>query len=227
MRWSKDDWLADLLGKSCFNLVADHSPDIRIPPIKLDAPAFLSAKVDVTKPGLISMLEKDGFSLSATALTLTADNYLPEATKARLARPDDEPAVRNIAATAFSETRFHCDPCIPVQTADRIKEEWAANYFSGNRGDSMIVVEDEGSVAGFLLAIKQPDNFVIDLIAVGTSARNKGYGKAMIDRLGEHYGSPGLSIRVGTQLSNTRSLEFYQKLGFRLTSAHYMFHKHI
>jgi ribosomal protein S18 acetylase RimI-like enzyme len=226
MDWHEDQWLAGLLGKKCLTLGTGNG-SAGLSGLGGHAPALYTAKVATSNLALANQLERDQFLLVDTTVTLQLSTYAGGVSKARFAVPEDEPAVRRIAAESFTLSRFHADKEIEADTANRIKEEWAANYFCGKRGDCMLVIEDNGKVAGFLLAIKSNNGAIIDLIAVQTGHRQKGYGKQLVDKLWVQFAGPGAFIRVGTQITNIRSLVFYQKMGFRQEASHYVFHKHV
>ena len=133
-----------------------------------------------------------------------------------------------IAARSFRTSRFHLDPSIPNETADRIKAAWAENYFAGHRGDLMLIAEQDGEVAGFLQALRgSNDTLVIDLLAVAEAAARRGLARAMIERLAaEARGQQASALRVGTQAANLPSCRLYESLGFRLTAAETVLHFH-
>lgn len=156
-------------------------------------------------------------------LTRPAGTVPGQRAPVRFAKPDDAPPVKALAATAFVYGRFHCDPEIGHETAAKLKAEWAGNYFSGKRGDRMIVSEDDQGIGGFLQLLTIGDETVIDLIAVDARCRNKGVARSMI-ALAAGDGRP---MRVGTPVANTPSLALYEKLGFRLATASYVLHLHL
>lgn len=143
----------------------------------------------------------------------------------REAKESDRPAVEAIAGDAFSQTRFHLDPLISNHVADGLKAKWAGNYFSGERGDGMIVALKDTEVVGFLQYFVSDRSLTIDLIAVSERHRGKGIGSAMIALAGNPK-EPLQKMIVGTQISNTRSLRTYERLGFRICSSSYILHYH-
>lgn len=228
MQWSEDSWLGSLLGKPCFNLLNVPGLTVGIPLFKGSTPAFLSAKIPSANFSVIHALENSNFQLVDTNLSLVLKDFgTVRNNKARQSSPEDETAVREIAAKSFRSSRFHNDPAIADEVADNIKAQWAGNFFAGNRGDCLIVTERNGEIAGFLLVLKREENVIIDLIAVDERFRNQGCGREMIGFLWQYLGDEFSQIIVGTQLSNASSLNFYQNLGFRLDSSAYVYHKHI
>ena len=103
------------------------------------------------------------------------------------------------------------------------------NYFHGQRGDALFVVEHATLVVGFLLAIdSKKSGFIIDLIAIDKAFQGRGLARSLIAFAYDFFSSKNsaVGITVGTQVSNTRSLRLYQKSGFEFASTNYMLHLH-
>jgi ribosomal protein S18 acetylase RimI-like enzyme len=142
------------------------------------------------------------------------------------ATPDMVDAVGEIAARSFVYDRFHRDPVIADSVADGLKRCWATNFFAGKRGDWMVVACEGDRPAGFLQLLRMPDSaLVIDLIAVTAAQRGRGLARAMIAFACRNCGCSG-PIVVATQVGNTSSVRLYEKMGFRLDAAQYVFHHH-
>lgn len=191
---------------------------------------FVGAKVSVQDVATLTHLQKQGFYVIDTNIQLSASGKIHHAEKTlvRFAEPDDENEVRSMARCSFAHNRFHRDPEISDFVASKIKEEWAGNYFSGNRGKWMIVAEEQGAVQGFLQLLKRDEQtIIIDLVAVAQESRGRGLAKAMISYSTQAcLESPG-EIQTGTQIANTASLGLYLSLGFRIISASYVLHLHV
>ena len=219
-----DAWLSGLLDRPAYHLGAGADPATPVA-----APAFVDAKVPTGDIARVQQLINAGFRLVDTNVRL---DRAPGALKAaaveahiRPAEPRDAEGVKAIAADSFRFDRFHADPQIPNATADRIKAAWAGNFFSGARGDRMVVAADGASILGFLQIIDQPEYSVIDLIAVAASAQGRGLATAMI----AHAIANGRAVawRVGTQIANVPSLRLYERMGFLVTESQYVFHRQI
>ena len=146
----------------------------------------------------------------------------------RFARPDDKNSVFKLASENFKFTRFHNDPNIPNKIANKIKGNWTTNFFEGNRGNEMIVAEESQNIVGFLLLIYKKDSLIIDLIAVSKRYLRKGIAFKMVTFLltNQKFSfHPEHLIKVGTQISNISSLNFYKKIGFEIQSTNLVLHK--
>lgn len=219
----RDKWLEERLNRPAFTLPVDA-------PVECEphsGAAFIQTKVPITDSTRADRLIRVGYSLVETAVVLEkAIKPAPPHVGVRFARPDDETSVRRIAGSVFRFSRFHMDPAIPLDAANRIKEDWAGNFFSGSRGTHMVVQEDAGAVVGFLLLIIQNDTLIIDLVGVSAGAQGRGYGRSMIDFAANNIDGPHRFL-VGTQLCNVPSLAYYNGHGFRVVDARYSLHRHI
>ncbi|PCJ99947.1 MAG: hypothetical protein COA45_03800 [Zetaproteobacteria bacterium] len=221
MRRHDDKWLSEIFGYPAFRIEVTGEESL-----DLTAPCFAYAKVDVQDIDAAKTLTNRGFFIVDTNVSYISTRAMAqnpaENIVIRAAKSEDKDSVRQIAGEAFSLTRFHADPCIDNAMADQIKSDWAGNYFSGDRGDEMLVAEKGGQVIGFNQILIRDGVAIIDLIAVKTSAQGQGVGKAMMAKLQERYDT----LRVGTQLVNKSSIALYEKMGFCFEKAHYVLHYH-
>lgn len=233
----EDQWLGAMLGRPAYRIVGQSSSLVAA-----DLPqgeAFIDARVDVGDFQALSHLQGLGFAVIDCNVTLEWSferpvemesiklETPPSLRNIRFADMGDEQGVRALAKEAFQYDRFHRDPRISDNVADIIKEEWAGNFFSGNRGTWMVISTDDEGVTGFVqLLCFEKDALVIDLVAVATRSRRKGLGYSMIDFALRNCVGKFPRIRVGTQLGNSPSLQFYEAMGFRLRNAAYVLHRH-
>lgn len=227
MPWQRDEFLARCLG---FPVIRLKDPAAARAAIEAAGAGdwMIEARVPADRPAAVASLSQCGFRIVDTnvQLTRTARPAVPTA-RCRLARPADEPAVRAIAASAFTQTRFHLDSRIPAAAANRVKEEWAGNFFRGQRGEWLVVAEDEAGVCGFNLVLRTPrDSLVVDLIAVDPRGQRRGFGAELMEFAAATCLGRPADVAVGTQVANVHSLGLYLKLGFRPASATYVFHLH-
>ena len=234
--WTRDDWLSACLEKAAYRLAvplgasAAHLGDALQRDLQaFEEPVFFAfAKVPMYELGSRTALADAGFRLIETSLQFSrrGGSSFQKDERIRLATPGDRAEVAEVAARSFVFTRFHQDPLVPHPAADRIKREWAENYFTGTRGDSMLVAEVNGQVAGFCLLLHRDDGArVIDLIAVDPDHRRLGLGAALCNGSEQELGDCK-ELVVGTQACNTPSVRMYERVGFRFISAGYVFHFH-
>lgn len=230
-----DAWLATLIGKPALRL----RPDVdRTDPAVHEAlatalrgPSMITAKVATTDIATVQWLASLGFCVVDVNVQLVREcegraSQPPQVFrgKVRLATADDEKNVAYIAREAFRYDRFHLDPLISEEVARDVKEAWVRNYFSGERGDAMVVAEVERTVEAFLLLLVSPgEGTTIDLIAVDPVRQGRGLAAAMIEFASMF--EPRRFV-VGTQAANIASIRLYEKLGFRVSSTQYVMHAH-
>ena len=227
-----DRWLADRLGKPAFHLMgALDAPGNWVVDVEhhlAASPLFANVKVAVDDVHGAARAGNLGFVLIDTNLRFSAArSSIPAAClpEVGLASPDMADAIGAIAEGAFVFDRFHRDPRTHTQ-AGAIKREWARNFFAGARGDWMVAASRSGVPVGFLQLLRSSnDELIIDLIAVEASCAGQGIAAAMIGFAAKNCEVSGPMV-VGTQVANTRSIRLYERLGFRLQSAQYVFHHH-
>lgn len=222
-----DAWLSDHIGRPAYTLVGDlaqathsHLPRKR---------CFICAKTPVEDLASARRLNDLGFNKIEKLVTLErAPSPMAHATgSARFAREQDVDDVTALAGRAFQLDRFRSDSELGPAIASRLKQEWAANFFSGKRGDWMVVTENQDRVIGFLLLFRDTNGLiVIDLIACADEHRGKGLARDMIRFAAKQCAGDRLGFKVGTQQTNTPALKLYESLGFHRTLEKYTFHKH-
>lgn len=220
----EDAWLGERLGCSAWTVEDDDDADA----LAKGVPGFYQAKVPAADVARVGELEAAGFRVVDVNLTLRRepDGAIPHGSLvARDARHEDRDAVLAIAERDYTVSRFHLDPAIPDEVARRIKRDWAENFFRGQRGDRLFVVELEDRVVGFHLVIDRPEASIIDLIAVSEPARRSGAGRALVTALLES--SQARPVLVGTQVSNVGALGFYERLGFTALASQFVLHRHV
>lgn len=229
-----DKWLSGIFAREVYKVVVDDefitgSEQERLSEL-CNKPVFVYSKVPVEPLDYVQFLEGLDFGLVDTQVIFekriaNASDFSGNCVL-RFAEPADHEKVRELAEESFECSRFHLDPKITVQTASRIKAQWAANYFAGNRGQQMIVSEIEGRIVGFAQLLYIAERSVaVDLIAVDKKVRRKGIGCDML-RYAECHHQRFEKICVGTQVANTASIRLYEKFGFRFVGANYTFHFH-
>jgi ribosomal protein S18 acetylase RimI-like enzyme len=228
--WLQDVFLEQWLGYPVFRLKNPSHVREVVAAAAVHPEWMIEARVAVSDVDVLARLTHEGFRVIDTNVQLTRAVAAVDgvaAANCRFAHAPDEAAVRAIAGRAFTQTRFHLDPAIPNAVADRIKQEWAGNFFSGKRGDWMVVAPDEHGPSGFLQLLRGADDtVVIDLIAVAKQGRGKGLARSMIAYAATSCLGREATLVVGTQIANVTSLRLYSSLGFRIASSAYVLHMH-
>jgi ribosomal protein S18 acetylase RimI-like enzyme len=232
----EDSWLAAIFGRPVWQVDAKGGGD-RLSALKIAGSVFAYAKCEASRVDEVVALSNFGFRVVEMSLTLDGlvsagswSRSVSVGQAIRYANLRDRDTVCDLATRAFRFSRFHLDPQVPIGLADRIKGLWARNYFSGERGDGMVVAESDGQVVGFLqLLWGQHDTLIIDLIGVAPESQGRGLGRAMICHAalnGTGDNRRPTKILVGTQAANSPSMRLYESLGLRVRSAKYVLHYH-
>lgn len=214
-----DEWLSEILGYPVYNSLTPPESDKR---------SLTYAKVPVDDVGTVHELTELGFRVVDVNITLEhLWNWsgLPIFHGVSVLDVEDSETVKRvveIASSCFSYSRFHLDPKIPNELANKVKSEWVRSYAEGTRGHELLVAWDEGKPSGFLAVLFDGDVRVIDLIGVAKPRQR--IGSRLVNEFKERYAPRNL--RAGTQISNIPSLGLYRRCGFGVSSASYVLHLH-
>ena len=233
----KDKWLTEQIGKNVYQLkIYDSSKydfieswnSFRKEHHLEDYIVF--AKVNTNFENIFQCLEDADFKMIDKNIKLEIKGsrlsriYLLKDIEICFSEKKHQKAIQEIAKGSFLFSRFHIDPKINNNIANKIKENWAKNYFCGARGDEMIVALIKNKPVGFLQLIIKEKELLIDLIGVSQLAQGNGIASSMIKFANNNFNRS--YIEVGTQVRNLPSINLYKKLGFKLTSSNYVFHYH-
>lgn len=187
--------------------------------------SYLLCRLEEQKTSLISLLESFGFYLSDIGVTLAQDTSGPPDDDVRgegapghpvsEAGTGDIPALREMAASLFLESRFYNDPFYSREEADRMFQEWIENSVRGRVADVVLMVEAKGFIS---CRMSGGGRGSIGLLGVAEADRGKGVGQALVrEALRWFRGRGAASVSVRSQLRNVRSINFYIRNGFSLS----------
>ena len=238
MKLVPDAWLSGVFGYDVIRVVIEKDelvdPKTVFPNDSLPQRAFYYIKVPVTSVQQVGALTNAGFRVIDVNVTfervpvqqVNSNNSI----LVRDVQAGDENAVLEIAETAFTYSRFHLDPFIPKELADKIKREWIANYLRHLRGERLLVAEIDGKPAGFLALLVTGDTEkfgVIDLIGVAKSMQGRGVGKRLVEYHIQDAYRKYSHLIVGTQIANVPSIQLYAKCGYNISDSTYVLHAHV
>jgi len=229
-----DLWLSSIFGYNVFKVtpptiaVADLSA-ITTHVREYDR-AFYYVKLVVDRITVLNQFVSIGFRVVDVNITFEREPTKVESPYiiVRQALPQDGAEVLAIAETCFVYSRFHLDPLISNDVANKIKREWVANYLCGERGEKIFVAKLDSKVVGFNAVLKINDSArMIDLIGVDKNYQGRGVGRALVESFVTDSYDEYAYLRVGTQIANTPSINLYERCGFKVVGASYVLHAHI
>lgn len=222
--WQADDWLSSRLNRPAYRGQFEPNAAQNLPE---GAFAYLKLRADQT-PELRSLLAAGAYLADTLlqfakplnqGLTSILDSHV------RWTMPEDRPAVRAIARQSFRYSRFHQDALFSRDQADELKAAWVENFYQGERGDRLAVLEHAGETAGFVQLFCRPEAWTIDLIALRPDLQGQGLGRALLHFTETEAEKSGArQLRVGTQLLNAPSIRLYEAWGFRFEAAQHVLH---
>jgi dTDP-4-amino-4,6-dideoxy-D-galactose acyltransferase len=246
LRVEKDQWLSDVLEMTSWKVMgmeAGQSP-AEIQTSLLDqagqGAAFFSAKIPTLNVGAVTKATRAGFFVVDVNVTFDWDKTTDGAlgnhaggnskTTIEAAGSDDTLAIEEVAGNCFTFSRFHLDPAIGLDRANKVKRQWARNACRG-RASIVYVARQQGNVSGFLAVLESKSgggrDAVIDLVGVDATHQGRGVGRALSRMFVEQWQGRADRLRVGTQISNIPAMRLYESMGFRVTETSYVLHAHV
>jgi GNAT superfamily N-acetyltransferase len=242
----EDSWLSEIFGYPVFRVepgderAAAPLGDVVRNHESRHSSAMYYAKIDADRIETVRELSRVGFyvvdvnvTFGVPAADVTGRGQPADSGRhmIREIAPEHHEAVLRIAATCFKHSRFHLDPLIPVDVANRIKHDWILNYIKKERGEQLWVALHDGWPAGFLAVLASDSGGrrtrTIDLIGVDSGFQGRGFGASLVAFFIDRYAEVSDYLQVGTQVANVPSMKLYQKFGFAIVKAQYVLHKHV
>lgn len=143
----------------------------------------------------------------------------------RLFRPEDRRALKTIAGRLHTHSRFFFDVHFDRSKAKAMYERWFERCVE-NRHGWILVAEHESKPAAYSACELLGNHGRITLFGVADSAQGKGLGSTLLEAtLAKLRQSLASSVSVVTQLRHLRSVQLYQKHGFRVAALQQWYHK--
>ncbi|MBY8908360.1 GNAT family N-acetyltransferase [Salinicoccus roseus] len=132
---------------------------------------------------------------------------------------------RFLEISSFDYSRFFEDEKLAQLGGYRVYREWVRNA-STDPAKIFIYSSDKNDVInGYALISERDESVVIELIIVDQKSEEKGIGTKIFQDVESYaYQKGKLLIEVGTQVNNTRAINFYHKMGCKQVFTHQIFH---
>jgi dTDP-4-amino-4,6-dideoxy-D-galactose acyltransferase len=202
---------------------------------------YLVTRINAADTYSIHGLETQGYVMVDGILTYSLDisrdsEYRSNSDKftVRILEEGDIQQVIGIAQNIYKYDRFHSDPAILSEKADKLHAEWLRNSCSGSVADKVIVSALDNNILGFVtckidrLSTQYLGLSIGTIVLVGVinNASGMGVGKEMTKFALEWFKRNNVGIvEVGTQLSNIRASRLYESCGFKLVNSNISFRK--
>lgn len=129
---------------------------------------------------------------------------------------DDLAEVEDIAAVAFTTSRFLLDPALDRELSGQRYRRWVRTSFA-NPDHQVLKAEIDGAIVGFFVVEERDDGTAYwHLTAIAPAFQNRGIGKALWRAmLARHYRAGLRAVETTVSAHNTAILNLYAQLGFR------------
>ncbi|GEM_PF-2585640 len=229
--WEKLEWDSKILGRSCARIIffaGDHPEEIlsfwkgRAAALGIE---YVTMRVAGSgRHGEVNQefIESHGFDgierfvfLRGSTEAAAPSHDVVQATEV------DIEDICSIAVSAFEFDRFHAEDLFTKRDADRIYTEWVRNSFSGRADRVLSVRGARGGIAGFCTCLLPADAAGlpgwIDLLAVGTGSRRRGFGRSLMLAALGYFRSKDVRIcALSTQEHNHPAMALYESLDFEI-----------
>ncbi|WNY89433.1 dTDP-4-amino-4,6-dideoxy-D-galactose acyltransferase [Leclercia adecarboxylata] len=186
----------------------------------LDAWQRLQAKIPATRADWLDALQAQGFRLVEGEVDLAITVTQHACPGAEPATEQDIPALRQLAAQAFAQSRFRA-PWYAPDDSGRFYAQWIENAVKGTFDHLCLVFRaPDGAIQGFVSLRKLSDNEArIGLLA------GRGMGEKLMQAALHWAQQQQIStLRVATQMGNTAALKRYIASGGNIeTTAYWLY----
>lgn len=151
---------------------------------------------------------------------------IPAGAHFRPAVEADLPILTRLASRLHVGSRMFADSNVPRERATALYATWIENSLRGDFAEHVIVAEIDGGVCGYITGRREPcGHGSIGLMGVGSAARGRGVGTALIQALLVRLAERGISrVEVVTQGANIAAQRVYRRCGFVTMSRQIWYH---
>lgn len=144
----------------------------------------------------------------------------------REAQALDIKILQQIAAQAFTNTRFSFDDHFNSNRVADLYQRWVAGSCA-NDSHKVFVAGEDSNIEGFITC-QFDDSAIgrIGLLSLVAESHGKGYGRALVQTAQRYFVTAGVTeVKVVTQARNIAAQRLYQSCGFRTYQVGLWYHK--
>ena len=181
----------------------------------------VQAKIPAGRADLLDALQQHGFQLVEGEVDLSITVFRHPSAGAEIASEQDIPALRQMAAQAFAQSRFRA-PWYKPEDSGRFYAQWIENAVRGTFDHQCLIYRHpEGDIRAFV-SLRQ---ITATEARIGLLA-GRGAGAQLMQAARYWAASRGLStLRVATQMGNTAALKRYILSGANVESTAYWLYR--
>lgn len=138
---------------------------------------------------------------------------------------EDEEQLRALGTEAGRWSRFFLDPQIPREKSEELYTRWIDACMEGSLADTILVIRQDGEVAGMVTLEQTDRQGRVGLFAVAPAARGRGLGTTLMQAANEWFWQQDcLQVRVVTQRANVAACRLYVRAGYGVESVRPFYH---
>ncbi len=185
---------------------------------------------DSNATGAIRAVSEAGWRMVDIRVTLGAklwDDAVHPADRARPARHEDIPYLKQLAKRSHRDSRFYTDGNFSTAACDELFAVWIERSILDRSFAGAVFVAQTGmdEPAGYITCAIKEGKGDVGLIAVDEKTRGVGVGTRLLAEAARWFGAQGAErASVVTQGRNVPALRMYERSGFRIESVQLWFH---
>jgi dTDP-4-amino-4,6-dideoxy-D-galactose acyltransferase len=232
------DWDSNFFGKRIATVRVNHLSQDQMAAViawcKAERIDCLYFSIEAHDSETVRLAEDHQFRFVDIRLTLDCrleretNNFLPTSNIIfRQSVSADIPALKAIARTVHTDTRFFHDPQFPRVLCEALYETWIEKSCTGYADSVLVPVLNEQAVGYISCHLPSANSDAkIGLVGIAPDAQGLGLGGELIGRALAYFRENGVSYAtVVTQGRNARAQRLYQRFGFLTKSVYLWYHK--
>ncbi|MHC5000071.1 MAG: GNAT family N-acetyltransferase [Planctomycetota bacterium] len=194
---------------------------------------MITASIPAMQVEMSSLLQKAGFRLIDTALSVRYDNLgdLAENNAKRLSLapvvPSEMEFLIEMAGISFYHGRYHMDPCLPNTLANKRYIDWLNRCLSPDNPQQILAAKIGDTLCGFSVVGCKDSEGYLHLNAIDAKWQGKKLGSEVIlQSLRYLYNLGAKSVETKISASNLRAINMHARLNGRFISVDRLMHWH-